>query len=195
MVITGIHKNKKGLFDVYIGGEYCASVSGEDIAILSLKEGKEADFEDVKAAAQELCARREGLKLVLTNKYTKAQLAQKLMQKGIEQGAAEDAALHFEENGYIDEKALIKRCLSDAVNLNKYGENRIAQMLMQKGFAQKDVEEAICEKADDIDKNLEVFVSSYGPITPENARSLVNKLLVKGYTLEKITELVNLQKE
>ena len=70
-------------------------------------------------------------------------LVRKLAERGISREVACKTAKEMIELGYIDEKRQLLRLVSHEANASLYGKRRILAKLAQKGYAPKDISDAI----------------------------------------------------
>lgn len=138
-------KKNKERYNVFIDGEYRASLGAEAITTFGVRAGEEIDDETLKAAIagdNERYAFDSAAKLLAYSARTRKELEQKLADKGIDPGVIAAALDKLEGYGYINDSDYAQEFVHSAIASGK--SRRITEYLLkEKGIARSVADEAI----------------------------------------------------
>lgn len=159
-VITGI-RLLRGVVALQADGLDWIKLRKEDFARWPLSEGDAIDpdgYTDRIAAAQMKDACEAALTLLESSEKTRAQLREKLLQKGFVPAAAEAAVERAAQYRFVDDRRYAKR-LAEVQAAQNAGVYALKRKLRQKGVSEEDAEEAVAALDDDQQKKAcaEVF--------------------------------------
>ena len=136
MTITAIQKRKRqARYDVYLDGEYFATLSQDAITTHYLKEGDEVEekaFVELVKEAEEQDAVHYVLSALSTRAYTRKGAKDKLKEKGFSPSAVAFAIAKMEYYGYIDDDAYCQDYIEECRATRST--RRIRQDLWEKGI-------------------------------------------------------------
>ena len=169
------------------GKEYSASLAV--VTELRLYAGKELDetqFETVKHKTAVSLARQLGLELLSRRMHSEAELREKLLRKGTDPAAAEEALIWLQDHRYLDDLRYASAVVRH-YSKKGYGEQRIRSELYRRGIPREFWEEAMQEQTgteDQIDRYLRGRLKD--PSDREDVRKLSAALARRGFSWDDI---------
>lgn len=147
LIISSVEPQKKNKrrFNIYVDGEYCASLGEEACARFSIKDGallyadalKEAVAQDNERYAFDL-----GADMLSYSMRTRREVENRLRDKGVDKDAAEAAINKLISYGYINDEEYASRYVQSAMSSGK--SRRAAEYgLLEKGVKRETASEAI----------------------------------------------------
>jgi len=103
----------------------------------------EADYDEIKDAADKTAAIREASRLIGNGEKSKRELCRRLKMRNISSDAAEFALALLEKNGYLDEESSAARIARSAVASKHYGPRRVTEYLLAHGYNSTTVKEVV----------------------------------------------------
>ena len=115
-----------------------------ELRLFAGKELDEAQFETLKYRTSVSLARELGLELLSRRMHSRAELSEKLLRKGMEPSAVEEALFWLQDHQYLDDtryaSAIVRHYLKKG-----YGEQRIRSELYRRGIPRDYWDEALKE--------------------------------------------------
>jgi len=146
-------------------------------------------FDRIEELSKQCIAIRKGSKLLSYSASSRARLAQRLMQKGIDRESAEYAAHKLESLGAIDEEADVESAVRGYLK-KLYGKKRIYRELCAKGYNRDIVSrELACIDGDVlVDNCIELLKKKHKtfPDDPETQKKIIASLVRYGYSFDEI---------
>ena len=130
------------------------------VAQLGLYQGmtmEDQDMEALLAAVQKAAARDRAVRIVSTTSISERQLKQRLLQRGEEPNAVDEAVDWLKELGAVDDGDMARRIVSQCQSKG-YGKNRIRQELYRKGIPREYWDEAL-ENLPDMSDAIDRFLA------------------------------------
>lgn len=156
--ITSVERQKKNKqrFNIFVDGEYSASLGDEACARFGIKAGAEVEKEKLKEAVAEDNERYAfdlGADMLSFSMRTKKEIAKKLEEKGIEKEAAEAAINKLESYGYLGDEEYAQSYVREAYSSGK--SRRAAEYgLREKGIGSALIAEAMKEYTYEMEKEI-----------------------------------------
>lgn len=147
LLISALEPQKKNSerYNVFVGGEYYASLGAESCVVYGVRAGEEISEEALKAAVagdNERYAFDSAAKLLTYSMRTRKELEQKLFEKGIDAAAIEAALDKLESYGYINDLGYAQEFVQSSICSGK--SRRVTEyMLREKGIARNVIDEAM----------------------------------------------------
>ncbi|KXZ40130.1 regulatory protein [Alkalithermobacter thermoalcaliphilus JW-YL-7 = DSM 7308] len=144
-------KNKERV-NIYIDDKFFMGVYAEIIYSLNLKVGKEIDSSNLLNLISNemyLKAKDTALKILSSSSQSEKNIRQKLLKKDFEAEIIDKVINFLKEYNFLNDEDLAKRIVSDNINLNKYGKNKIKYNLVNKGIDEKTISKTLCEMVDE----------------------------------------------
>ncbi len=147
LLISALEPQKRNSerYNVFVDGEYYASLGAEAIAVNGLRAGEEIDEEELRAAItsdNERYAFDSAAKLLSYSMRTRKELEQKLAEKDIDAAAAAAALDKLEGYGYINDLSYAQEFVQNAILSGK--SRRVTEyQLREKGIARGVADEAM----------------------------------------------------
>lgn len=134
--------------------------SASVVAQLGLYQGMVLDEQEMEAllvAVQKAAARDRAVRIVSATSISERQLRQRLLQRGEEPNAVEEAVDWLKELGAVDDEDMARRIVSHCLSKG-YGKNRIRQELYRKGIP-KEYWDAALEELPDMSDAIDRFLA------------------------------------
>ena len=150
-------KKKKDRYNIYIDGEYMASLGAEAIVTFGLREGMLVDAETLKEAVSKDNAQYafDSAASLLSHKMrTRSELKDRLTQRGIDEAAVEAAINKLSAYGYVDDLAYAKDYVQSAVHTGRWGRKAVEYRLAEKGLEREVIAEAMTEYTEEDEKRI-----------------------------------------
>lgn len=198
MIITKIEiqKNNKEKVNIFVDEKYSFSLSMNGLTKNNLYDGKEISKEDIeflKKVDSEEIAFLFLIDKISYKMYSKKEIKDKMIAKGFELEAIENAIEKAEGYGYINDNYYSKCFIEQRGIPNKWGPNVIYQKLLQKGIDKEIINENLKDffTYDDEKencRNLAIKKINSLKINDLNDRKQMDKvyrfLIGKGYSFE-----------
>jgi regulatory protein len=116
-----------------------------------------------------------------------AELRGWLTDRGVAEGAAEDAIAYLEEIGQLDDAAYARRYAEDKWELSGWGSERVREALLERGVAPEHIEAALAgdESEMQVERAATLLVRRGQGLDDDAARSrALGYLTRKGYSYE-----------
>ena len=169
------------------GKEFSVSLSVvTDMRLYVGKQLDEAQFEMLKYKTALSLARELGLELLSRRMHSEAELREKLLRKGTDPAAVEEALIWLQDHLYLDDtryaSAIVRHYLKKG-----YGEQRIRSELYRRGIPRDYWDEALKELSgteEQIDRYLRSRLKD--PTDREEVRKLSAALARRGFSWDEI---------
>lgn len=169
VTVTAIEpqKKKKDRYNIFVDGEYFASLGAEACAVFNVRSGEqisEAKLKQAIAQDNERYAFDCAIAIIARDMRTKKEMEKKLADKNIDPGAVSAAIEKLEGYGYINDKEYAKEFVESAVRAGK--PRRAAEYaLREKGIERHITDAALSAYTRDMErdiakKNLESLMRS-----------------------------------
>ena len=194
--VEKIRKSQQG-YTLHIsssmGTKFEMLLSNEQYERFDIDEGERIDDEHFLKIREEMLfdnARRHAFTILSYGDNNKKTLVNKLMQRGYARELSENVAIYMEHRGYIDEKKQMGIQLEGCLR-KKYGQMKIAEELMIKGFKREDVMEFLktALKGVNFGENCAYIISQkYNPLPKEKDEvgKMMASLMRYGYSINDI---------
>lgn len=202
MRVTSIEKVNKSRAKVYIDGEYAFPLYNKDIILYQLEEGKEISVDVYEGIKDDVVFYRSKLKamsLLMAMDRTEFELRHKLERVGYPDDVIDKTIKYIYSYGYLDDK----KYAASHIRGRKYNKSKlvIKMELMKKGIDKDIIEETIRAQYtfDDASEDPEIIAIkkaiskkrvNLDDISWENKQKLIASLYRKGFSIEKINQLL-----
>ena len=158
----------------------------EDFALYPGKTMEEAEIRQLRTAAGQMSAKMRAVRIVSASSVSKADLEQRLVQKGESKHDAHQAVAWMEDLNLLDDQKtaeqIVHRCISKG-----YGLARAKQALYEKRIPKEFWEEALMDYPDQMEKILEFLKTRLGSSWEEkDLRKATDALLRRGHSYREI---------
>lgn len=147
------------------------TISVDDYFALSLDLGPISPevLPKLMECADRYAAVRYAIRILSCGMYNKQQLARKLYLKGYSEKAIRHAVSFVVRCGYVDEQAQIESYMRVCVERRAYGRRKIWGLLLKRGYAQEDIEDAFKAYTDeDFEDSKRAFLlRRFGKLNPD----------------------------
>jgi regulatory protein len=150
-------KKKKDRYNIYIDGEYAASLGAEACAVFGIRAGAEIAPDKLHDAVREDNRRYafdSAIAMLARKRYARAEIVSRLTEKGIDSDAIDTAIDMLAGYGYIDDAAYANDYVESAITAGRYGRKVVAYKLRQKGVDDDIVDSAMAAYTDDIEHDI-----------------------------------------
>ena len=153
----------------------------EDFGLYPGKELEEEEVQSLRTAAGQMSAKMRAVRIVSATNVSKADLRQRLIQKGEDPNQAADAVAWMEELKLVDDREtaaqVVSRCIARG-----YGLARAKQALYEKRIPKEYWDEALEAYPDQIDKILDFLRQRLdGDADDRAVKRAVDALLRRGH--------------
>ncbi len=141
-------KRNKDRYNVYVDGEYAAALGAEALVTFGIREGAAVDMDTLKEAVSRDNAQYafdSAAKLIAHKMRTRAELKDRLKERGIDEAAVEDAMDKLASYGYVDDAAFAGEYVRSAVQTGRWGRKAVEYRLKEKGIEPSVIVEALKE--------------------------------------------------
>lgn len=193
-------KKKKDRYNIFIDGEYAASLGAETCVLYNIKQGQTVVEDDLKTAVCEdntKYAFDSAANLLAHKMRTKSELVKRLKEKGIGSDAISAAIEKLAGYGYVDDSAYAKEYVESAVTAAKLGRRTVEYRLKEKGVDDDIIADALLtytyETEKDIaKKNIETLMLRYrNDDAPTRRRKISQALARHGFDYDIINALLS----
>lgn len=150
-------KKKKDRYNIYIDGEYAASLGAETCVVFGIKAGITIDehiFKEAITNDNTKYAFNSAISLLSHKMRTKSELLSRLTDKGIHEDAVLAAIEKLMQYGYVDDKAYAKEYVESEILSGKHGKKVIEYKLKTKGIDDDVIEDALTLYTFDTEKEI-----------------------------------------
>lgn len=200
-VVSGIEPQKKNKdrYNVFLDGEYAASLGAEALVTFGIREGAAVDMETLKEAVSRDNAQYafdSAVKLLAHKMRTRAELTDRLIERGIDEAAVEVAMEKLASYGYVDDKAFTGEYVRSAMQTGRWGRKAVEYRLKEKGIEQSVINDALAEYTEEDErriaqKQLESAAGRLKGVEARKARQKVYAALARhGFDYSVISELL-----
>ena len=194
--VEKIRKSQQG-YTLHIsssmGTKFEMLLSNEQYERFDIDEGEIIDDEHFLKIREEMLfdnARRHAFTILSYGDNNKKTLVTKLMQRGYARELCENVALYMEHRGYIDEKKQMVNLLESCLR-KKYGQIKIVDEFIVKGFKREDAMEFLKTALKDVDfgESCAFIISQkYNPLPKDqdSVRKMMTALMRYGYSINDI---------
>ncbi|MBC2576073.1 recombination regulator RecX [Peptostreptococcus canis] len=194
--ITGIEfqKKNKNRVNLYVDGEYLISLYAELVYKYNLSKGSEIDKE--KLADIIKSDDYEKAKIKALDGLSRAEKSEKRVREKLSREFDEeivDSVVKFlKKHSFINDERFAERIVYNDQNFKRVGRNRIKQNLYIKGINSENIENALSNVDNEMEKENAVFLANkrIGRIKGKDEKNIKNKLyqylIYKGFEYEVI---------
>jgi regulatory protein len=156
VLVTAVEpqKKKKDRFNIFVGGEYFASLGAEACAVFGVRSGEEISEHTLREAIlkdNERYAFDTAVGLISHSMRTRREIETRLEERSIDADAASAAIAKLEGYGYINDAEYAKEYVQSAIRSGK--SRRAAQFaLREKGIERGVIDAALSEYTRDIEE-------------------------------------------
>lgn len=150
-------KKKKDRYNIYVDGEYFASLGAQALVTFGIREGAAVSVDTLKEAVAKDNAQYafDSAATLLTHKTrTRSELVQRLKERGIDEAAVEHAMDKLASYGYVDDAAYAKEYVQSAVMTGRWGRKAVEYKLKEKGLDKSVIEKAMAAYTQEDEKEL-----------------------------------------
>ncbi|MGI5850123.1 MAG: RecX family transcriptional regulator [Christensenellales bacterium] len=150
-------KKKNDRYNIYIDGEYAASLGAEACAVFGIKKGEAIDENVLRSAVFEdntKYAFDSAVSLLAVKMRTRSELFSKLSRKGIDGDAISAAIEKLAGYGYVNDAVYAKEIIRTAIASANYGRKAIAYKLKSSGIDDETIKEALALYTDETEKKI-----------------------------------------
>ncbi len=150
-------KKNKDRYNVYLDGEYAASLGAEALVTFGIREGATVDVETLKEAVSRDNAQYafdSAVKLLAHKMRTRTELTDRLKERGIDEAAVEDAMDKLASYGYVDDKAFAGEYVRSAMQTGRWGRKALEYRLKEKGIEQSVIDDALSEYSEEDERRI-----------------------------------------
>ena len=190
-------RNKRRV-SVFLDGNFLFGLSGETVAALGLRVGREVDRADLDRIAleEQLYEARQYAFLLLSYKArTTSELKQRLGRKGFSPDIVSSTLQRLAELKMVDDAGFARRFAEDRITIGHKGKWRVRGELLKRGIDRKQIDEAIAEAPDETAAAREVaakYVSRNRRLEPDVLKRRLYALLARrGFSPDTIRHVLN----
>jgi len=150
-------KKKKDRYNIYVDGEYAASLGADALVSFGIREGAAIHMRTLKEAVSKDNAQYafdSAAKLLSHKMRTRAELFERLKERGIEEQAVQDALDKLAAYGYVDDAAYAKEYVQSAVLAGRWGRRAVKYKLKEKGLEQSVIDDAMAQYTEEDEKDI-----------------------------------------
>jgi regulatory protein len=192
-------KKKKDRYNVYVDGDYVASLGAQALVTFNIREGAAIDLNTLKEAVSVDNAQYafdSAADLISHKMRTRSELKGRLIERGIDEAAVDDAMDKLASYGYVDDAAFAKEYVRSAVVSGRWGRKAVAYRLKEKGLEKSVIEQALNEYTQEDEKEIarKQFEAAAGRLKGVEARKQRQKIYAglarHGFDYSVISELL-----
>lgn len=158
----------------------------EDFALYSGKTMEEEQLRQLHTAAGQMSAKMRAVRIVSASNVSKADLEQRLVQKGESKQDAHQAVAWMEDLNLLDDKKTAEQVVHCCISKG-YGLARAKQALYEKRIPKAFWEEALADYPDQTEKILDFLKTRLGSNWDEkDLRKATDALLRRGHSYQEI---------
>ena len=165
--------------------------SVEDFALYSGKELTEEEFQELKRSAEQLSAKMRAVRIVSASSVSRAELENRLIQKGEKPQDARQAVGWLEELSLLDDEKTAEQIVHSCISKG-YGLSRAKQALYEKRIP-KELWDAALEDYPDQIETITAFLKAKitDAADQRQIKRAVDSLLRKGHSYRVIREALS----
>lgn len=193
MKITRIEKYKGNFFNIYLDGDYAATLSERIIFEFGLSEGAELsreEFDEAAETAQFYKARERAYYLLTYRDHSQKELAEKL-RRNYPEKTVEKVILHLVDLGLLNDRAYAEKLARQYLATKKYGFRRALFEMQRKGIEREMAQEALDElDVDPHEQILGLLERKYGRKLEEKNgyRKALSALMRQGFSYDESSD-------
>lgn len=137
--------------------------------------------------ARQLLIKKLGMK-----SYSTRDIRRWMKEKGVDSDIAERLIAEFQQGGYLDDAAYLQTFVRSQ-RARRYGPRAIALKLMQKGFSEKEIAQALDGEVDDssaVRQLLDTRYRSRNLSDPRERQKVIASLMRRGFSLDVILNTI-----
>lgn len=188
---------KSKTYTIFIDNGSGFEIVEDTLVRFNLYKGMEIDTElisQIKYENQKFEAANSVFRFIQNKKTTK-EVRDYLSRKGYNEEIINLTIEYLISKDYLNDKKYIDAFIHDKYMINKYGQNKIKNCLLQKGIDKDLVESSLYEMYEDIEmENLKMHalkkLHSLGDV-PNKKSKLINHLIYKGYPYNLIKKVIS----
>ncbi len=194
-----LQKKNKNRYNVFVDGEYAASLGAEALVTFGIREGAAVDADTLKEAVSRDNAQYafdSAAQLIAVKMRTGAELKKRLIERGIDETAVDIALDKLAAYGYVDDAAFAGEYVRSAMQTGRWGRKAVEYRLKEKGIEQSVIDDALCEYTDEDErriakKQLEAAAGRLKGVEARKARQKAYAALARhGFDYSVISELL-----
>ncbi len=199
MRITRIEYLGSDAARIYLDGHAAGEIDSADVFRLGLAadtELSEADYDRLTELSEAFMARRKAAASLARADFSKDGLVRRLIQKGVSEEAAGEAADYFADKGYVNDREYASRLARHYCGYKGYGRRRAEQELISRGIppevAGESLDEYDEENGENGDRIQALFDKRFSgsDLSDDKTRKRVASALMRyGYRWEDIRAL------
>ena len=181
-----LQEGKANKVHLLVDGEYRMTTDRDFVSLAGLKNNMELDDTELASLTEQVNSRRalnKAADLLTRRDHSRAELVQKLRQKGFDAESAGAAAEKLESLGYLDDRRFAEIYAAELAQSKGFGKRRIVTELFRKGIA-RDVIDEVLETLELPQDSLVSLIErkfSRKLSTEQDVRRTVNALVRMGY--------------
>ena len=189
MNITSLSQTSPGRFEIrFDSGETLRSTLAAvtDARLYVGMELSQEAFEELKRSSSKALEHEKALEMLSRRPYSRKELKEKLMRKGIAEESADECVRWLDENGFLDDGNYAS-AVARHYSAKGYGPGRVKGELRRRGIDRETTEETLSELPDNTEK-LDAFIARRlrDPADRDNIRKVGAALYRRGYSWEEI---------
>ncbi len=199
MTITSAvkQKNNPNMIRIYIDDAYAFSMPVEEYLKMDLYERNELSEEEMKTIREEVNVKRAkqyGIRLLTSRDRSEHEVRERLIQKGFDRDAAENAVVQLKAMGYINDRLFAHKYISDRLKLKPKSKKALTYELRNKGISADLLMEVLDEF--ELDESLiayRIAKKKYGKYDihdPAIRKKLASFLGHRGFSYEIIRDVI-----
>lgn len=150
-------KKKKDRFNIYVDGEYAASLGAEACAVFGIRAGAQVSADVLADAVFEDNTRYafdSAVAMLARKRRTRFEIISRLSDRGIDTNAIDAALEKLSGYGYVDDAAYARDYVESAITAGRHGRKVVAHKLRQKGIDDDTIDSALLAYTDDIARDI-----------------------------------------
>ena len=193
MKITRIEKYKWNVFNVYLAGDYAATLPERILFEFGILEGADLSREELGEAvekAQFYKARERAYYLLTYRDHSQNELAEKLRRNYTEE-VVEKVILHLMDLGLLNDRIYAEKLARNYLVTKKYGMSRALFEMQRKGIEREMAKEALDElEVDPHEQILRLLERKYGRKLEEKNgyRKALSALMRQGFSYDESSD-------
>ncbi|MBR0041143.1 MAG: regulatory protein RecX [Oscillospiraceae bacterium] len=189
MIVTALKQSSPGRFLVEFDGAEALRSTLDAVTDARLFVGMELSdeaFEELKRASSKALDRQKALELLSRRPYSRKELRDKLLLRGIDEQSADECVAWLAERGFLDDGEYAG-AVARHYSAKGYGAGRVKSELRRRGIERDQADETLAALPDNTEK-LDVFISRRlkDPNDRDSVRKISAALFRRGYSWEEI---------
>ena len=189
MIVTAIKQTSPGSFTVELdSGETLRSTLAA-VTDARLYVGMELDdeaFEEFRRVSSKALDRQKALELLSRRSYSRKELKDKLLRRGVDEQSAEECVDWLAERGFLDDGEYAG-AVARHYTAKGYGAGRVKSELRRRGIDREQADETLAELGENTEK-LDAYIARrlVDPSDRDSVRKVSAALFRRGYSWEEI---------